>query len=68
MRAIIARNKLQEKDLMTLKYERLLLLESPENKVASNIVIKCLGSIPVVQYDVPAVKNTSLYDDNDDPK
>ena len=23
---------------------------------------------PVVQCDVPAVKNTSLYDDNDDDK
>ena len=42
--------------ITTFKYEKLLLLKSSQNKVASNIVI------------TPTVKNASLADDNDDRK
>ena len=42
--------------ITTFKYEKLLLLKSSQNKVASNTVI------------TPAVKNASVADDNDDRK
>ena len=73
---------------MTFEYENLLLLKSPQNKVASNIAITEKNKVsptympgtlwdkvidftnePVVQFDVLALKNTSLDDDdNDDHK
>ena len=73
---------------MTFEYENLLLLKSPQNKVASNIAVTEKNKVsqtympgtlwdkvidftnePVVQFDVLALKNTSLDDDdNDDHK